>query len=235
MRANDHPRTARGFSRRGLLAAAIMGGAIAAGSMVTVASFRSELARARARLADRSSIIQRRFGAIEYAEAGAGRPVLMIHGTGGGFDQGLTFAERLIERGYSVIAPSRFGYLCSGMPADASPEAQADAFVELLDALRIERIPVLGGSAGARSALAFAIRYPVRCSAIVPIVPTHVPDRPPPPALSPLAAAILDHALKSDFWFWSGLMAARRSMIATVLATDPDLVDRADAHERALI
>lgn len=160
----------------------------------------------------------------------------MIHGTGGGFDQGLTFTERLIERGYRVIAPSRFGYLRSEMPADASPEAQADAFVDLLDALKIGQIPVLGGSAGALSALAFAIRYPGRCSALVPIVPaTHVPDRLPPTALSPLAAAIMDHALKSDFWFWSGLTTARRSMIATVLATDPELVERADAGERGRV
>ena len=33
---------------------------------------------------------------MEYAIAGTGPPVLMIHGTGGGFDQGLAFAEPLV-------------------------------------------------------------------------------------------------------------------------------------------
>lgn len=32
------------------------------------------------------------FGTLEYAVAGSGRPLLMICGTGGGFDQGLGFA-----------------------------------------------------------------------------------------------------------------------------------------------
>jgi len=92
----------------------------------------------------------------------------MIHGTGGGFDQGLHFAQRLAVAGWQVIAPSRFGYLGKPFPADTSSEAQADAFADLLDAMRIERLPVLGGSASALSALQFALRHPRRCSALVP-------------------------------------------------------------------
>jgi pimeloyl-ACP methyl ester carboxylesterase len=58
---------------------------------------------------------------------------MMIHGTGGGFDQGLLFAHRLRESGFQIIAPSRFGYLRSTFPVDASPAHQADVLVELLD------------------------------------------------------------------------------------------------------
>lgn len=75
MRAEEHQLEAvSGISRRGLLAATVIAGAIAAGSLATAFALRAELARARARLVNRSSIIQSRFGALEYAEAGAGRP-----------------------------------------------------------------------------------------------------------------------------------------------------------------
>ena len=47
-----------------------------------------------------------------------------------------------------MIAMSRFGYLRTPMPADASPEAQADAHVCLLDALGIGKTAAMGGSAG---------------------------------------------------------------------------------------
>ena len=62
---------------------------------------------------------------------------------------------------------SRFGYLRTPMPVDASAAAQADAHVCLLDALGIRRAAVMGGSAGAPSALQMAIRHPDRVSALV--------------------------------------------------------------------
>lgn len=77
----------------------------------------------------------------------------MIHGTGGGFDQGLRFADALIAHGVRVIAPSRFGYLRSDFPVNPSLAEQADALASLLDNLGIDRIAVIGGSAGALSAI----------------------------------------------------------------------------------
>jgi pimeloyl-ACP methyl ester carboxylesterase len=61
-----------------------------------------------------------------------------------------------------VIAPSRFGYLGSSMPPNATPAAQADAFAALLDGLDIRQIDVIGFSAGAPSALQLALRHPER-------------------------------------------------------------------------
>jgi 2-hydroxy-6-oxonona-2,4-dienedioate hydrolase len=54
-------------------------------------------------------------------------------------------------------------------PRTPSSENQADAFVDLLDQLGIVRVPAIGGSAGALSAMQFAIRHPDRCSALVVI------------------------------------------------------------------
>jgi pimeloyl-ACP methyl ester carboxylesterase len=130
-------------------------------------AFSAEMARARSRVATGSTVFEGRFGPMEYASAGDRPPCLMIHGTGGGFDQGLSFAAPLVDAGWTVIAPSRFGYLRSAFPEDPSSENQADAFVDLMDELGIARAPVLGGSAGAVSAMQFAIRHPDRCSALV--------------------------------------------------------------------
>ena len=52
------------------------------------------LAAARARVATGSTPSSTRHGAMEYAIAGEGPPILMIHGTGGGFDQGLALRPR---------------------------------------------------------------------------------------------------------------------------------------------
>ena len=90
-----------------------------------------------------SVMITTRCGPIEYQEAGAGTPLLMVHGSGGGHDQGMAFAGNLAQQGVRVIAMSRFGCLRTPMPADVSPAAQADAHVCLLNALGIARAAVM--------------------------------------------------------------------------------------------
>jgi pimeloyl-ACP methyl ester carboxylesterase len=208
--------------------------ALGAASGLAARDFRRALAAARARVEGGSTVIATRAGAMEYAEQGAGPAVLMLHGTGGGFDQGLAFARRLAA-GFRLIAPSRFVYLRSDFPQDASSEAQADALVDLLDALRVERAAVVGGSAGALPALAFAIRHPERTAALVPLVPaTHVPGR-PAPRPSAVSGAIIDWALRSDLLYWAGLHLAEDRMIEALLATDAALVHAAAAPERARV
>ena len=157
----------------------------------------------------------------------------MVHGTGGGFDQRLFFAKRFSEAGYRVIAPSRFGYLRSVFPADPSSENQADAFLDLLDALRIEKIAIAGGSAGALPALAFAIRHPDRCAALLPLIPaSYVPRETSvesvPPAQMPMAMTVL----RSDFLFWLAIVNMPDFLTEALLATKPALVKAADRGEQ---
>jgi pimeloyl-ACP methyl ester carboxylesterase len=229
--------TAQRLSRRsfGKLALAAVAGTALGAAWVRHA-YKADLAAARARIAQGSNVVQTRAGPIEVAVSDGQRPLMMIHGTGGGFDQGLHFAQRLTAAGWSVIAPSRFGYLRSPFPADASSEAQADAFAALLDTLDIERLPVLGGSAGALSALQFALRHPARCTALVPIVPaSFVPTRTATPAPAPWATVAIDTFLSSDFLFWSGLKLAPNTMLVALLATDPAVVAQASAEEQARV
>lgn len=185
--------------------------ALLAGSgAVAGASFRRTMAEARARIApELSELVDTRHGALEYAKAGEGPPVMMLHGTGGGFDQGLYFTRRLL--GWEVIAPPRFGYLRSELPADPGAFAQAEALADLLDRLGIDRIAVAGGSAGAIPALAFALRFPDRTAALIPIVPAaYVPGSPMPAPWTPVQRRVAEAALGSDLLFWAAIRAAAR-------------------------
>jgi 2-hydroxy-6-oxonona-2,4-dienedioate hydrolase len=224
------------MNRRGFLILGLASAAAASAGGATWRAFSAEMARARARVATGSTLFEGRFGAMEYAQAGSGPPCLMIHGTGGGFDQGLAFAASLADTGWTVIAPSRFGYLRSAFPADPSSENQADAFIDLMDELGIARAPVIGGSAGALSAMQFAIRHPERCSALMVIVPAaYAPDHPPARPPNALARAIIERGLRSDFLFWAGMAMAEDSMIGALLATDPVLVHTAVPAEQARV
>jgi 2-hydroxy-6-oxonona-2,4-dienedioate hydrolase len=200
--------------------------------------FDRDITAARVRAAKASVIVATRCGPIEYQEAGAGIPLLMVHGSGGGHDQGMAFAGALTERGIRVVAMSRFGYLQTPMPVNASAAAQADAHVCLLDALGIRQAGVLGGSAGAPSALQMAIDHPDRVSALVLLVPLAYK----PPAitesaapLSPWVENIMMRMLGSDFLFWVALHVARDQVIRVVLATPPELLATASAQERARV
>ena len=200
--------------------------------------FSSDMQRARAHAAQGSVLLQTRCGPIEYQEAGAGVPLLAVHGSGGGHDQGMAFAGGLAKQGIRVIAMSRFGYLRTPMPVDASAAAQADAHVCLLDALGIRQAAVMGGSAGAPSALQMAIRHPDRVSALVLLVP--LAYKPPTqadsaPPLPPWVEHTMMRMIGSDFLFWAALHVARDQVIKVVLATPPELLTTAGAQERARV
>ena len=220
-------------TRRSLLALAVVGAALVGGGGITTLSYATAIRDAERRSSTGSQTISSSVGLLEYADLGQGPPLLMIHGTGGGFDQGLAFAKPLIDRGYRIISPSRFGYLRSDFPDEPSSERQADVLIELIDHLGIEKLPVAGGSAGALPALAFAIRHPDRCSALLSFVPaSYVPGRPATPGPTGLQEAAMNAMLHSDFLFWAALRTIPDMMIGTMLATDPSLVAAAPEDER---
>jgi pimeloyl-ACP methyl ester carboxylesterase len=131
--------------------------------------YQRDLNAARARLgAVNRHVISTQWGAVEYAERGSGEPVLIVHGIFHNCVGGLFSVRDFVGRRF--IAPSRFGYLGSSMPPNATPAAQADAFVALLNALDIDRIDVIGESAGATSALQLALRHPGRVKHLAVLV-----------------------------------------------------------------
>jgi pimeloyl-ACP methyl ester carboxylesterase len=221
-------------SKRGAVGVALGAAGLLAAATPIYASYQAAMRRARARIAA-GRLVQTRCGPIEYAVAGSGPPVLFIHGAGGGFDQGLAFGADLAVAGFQVIAMSRFGYLRTPLPADASAAAQADAHACLLDSLGVPRAAILGGSAGAPSAMQFALRYPERTTALVLAVPAaYAPREDGRPALAVPAGteALFDTALRSDFLFWAASRLARITVVRAVLGTPPEVVERASAGER---
>ena len=226
------------MKRRAARAAAAAGVLIVVSALSIWWRFERDIRSARARSAQGSTMIATRCGPIEVQQAGAGVPLLVVHGSGGGHDQGIAFAGALAQKGIHVIAMSRFGYLRTPMPADASAAAQADAHVCLLDALGIRRAAVMGGSAGAPSAVQMAIRHPDRVSALILLVPltykppTQADSAPPMPAW---VEATMMRLIGSDFLFWVALHVARDQVIKVVLATPPQLLATASPQERARV
>lgn len=213
-----------------------LAGVLVSTLLVAGYAYRRDMALTRAASDGPSRLLESPQGAIEYADTGQGAPVLMIHGSGGGFDQGLAFAKPLMAAGLRVIAPSRFGYLRSTMPRDATPESQADAFAFLLDSAGLDKVVVIGGSAGALSAIQFAIRHPERCRALVLVVPaSHAPDRPAGTNAAPALWPVIEAALGSDPLFWAAIKAAPAFMTRMVLATDPAFLETAGEAERARV
>jgi pimeloyl-ACP methyl ester carboxylesterase len=200
---------------------------------VVYRAYRRDIRKAQARISTGSSIINTKRGLIEYASIGEGVPLIVVHGAGGGFDQALDFAAHLITAGFRCIFVSRFGYLRTSLPADASAEAQADQYASLLDSLNIPEAAILGVSAGGPSALQFAIRYPQRCLALVLLVPaTFAPGRSGiHPSSTQITRLLADTVLKSDFAFWLMIRLARRTAIESILGTPYQVAEHASPAE----
>jgi pimeloyl-ACP methyl ester carboxylesterase len=195
-------------------------------------AYRLDLRRAHERIAAGSHIGETPCGPVEYETAGDGGPaVLAIHGAGGGYDQGLDLADVLIQRGFRVVAPSRFGYLGTPLPVDPSAEAQADAYACLLDALRIPHAVVIGASAGGPSAMQFALRHPRRVDALILLVPAAYPAA-AATRLSPVTQWMTNAMLRSDFLFWLAMRVAHRPLIRVVLGTPLEVYEQASAADR---
>jgi pimeloyl-ACP methyl ester carboxylesterase len=191
-----------------ILIPAILASILVIGIVAVVVRYTREISAAREALDHLGSqVIETACGPIEYARVGAGYPVLVVHGAFGGFDQGLLTAKPAIDAGYQVISISRFGYLRSPLPENASVNMQADAFACLLDALDIQQVAVLTASGGSVSSIRFAARYPQRISALVmisPSAPGSVYVAPPPRAALSM--------ISSDFLYWTLVTYLRPAM-----------------------
>jgi pimeloyl-ACP methyl ester carboxylesterase len=185
-------------------------------------------------LASGSRVAATRHGPVEFAERGRGPAVVVLHGAGGGYDQGLAIASAYGGEGFRWIAPSRFGYLRTPLPADASTAAQADAVADLLDGLGVERVAILAMSGGVPPALQFALRHPARTSALVllssaPYTPLSAAEQ-----RLPLPAWLYQALFASDFPYWVMTRLARPAL-ESVFDVKPEVRDRLPSEERAFV
>jgi pimeloyl-ACP methyl ester carboxylesterase len=221
--------------RRASSFVAFTAGLTAVGATLGFARFRRELSALEARLRANGTLATTASGLVEYADTGHGRPLLAIHGAGGGYDQGVLVAGN-IGAGFRIIAPSRFGYLRTPVPKDFSPAAQADAHAALLDFLHVERCIVLAASAGAPSAIELALRYPDRVSALILLVPrTYHPSQAIGADRSMPSQTVLRLIESSaDFLFWVA-MRVRRGSIVRFLGVPPAVEAAASDEDRAQV
>ncbi|WP_320173071.1 alpha/beta hydrolase [Maridesulfovibrio sp.] len=116
-----------------------------------------------------SQVVDTSVGPVEYADMGEGSVLLSVHGGPGGYDQGLAISECFRLNGFRVIAPSRPGYLGTPLSSGQSLESQADALAAMLDTLGLDKVAVLGASAGGPSTYLLAQNHPDRVSALIEI------------------------------------------------------------------
>ena len=109
---------------------------------------------------------------IGYEQRGDGKPLLLLHGWPDSVRTWDKVADGLTQAGFSTIAPWLRGY---GPTTFLSPETmrsgQTTAFaqdaIDLLDALGIERVTVVGHDWGARAGYVLAALWPERVERLV--------------------------------------------------------------------
>ena len=174
-------------------------------------------------------VIETDCGVTEVAIRGDGEPVLVIHGIAGGFDQGLGILQSSLEEGHRAIVPSRFGYLGTPMPVNATPASQADAYICLLDALQLEKVTVLAYSAGGTSALQMALRYPERVKALI-LTSSAAPSVGKYISLPP--KSVIRLMFGSDFLMW-GITKHFQAVMKPAIGV-PDAYPRTEAQRKII-
>lgn len=221
-------------SHRWRTAALAIMGSLALGTAIVIL-FGNRAAEKRAsKLEAERSLAQTRHGQIEYISWGKGLPVLVIHGAGGGFDQGRLLADAVGGAGFQFVSVSRFGYLGSNLPADPSPAAQAEAFADLLDHLGISGVSILAMSGGVPPALKFAEIYPDRADRMVllssaPFTPftSEIEDR-------PLPNWAYTALMGNDAAYWA-LTKMARGPLRSAFDARPELMVHASPQEQLFV
>jgi len=138
------------------------------GIKITSIRYNSDIRQAYGRLNSyQINSINTEFGQMSYIDEGTGEDVLISHGIFGGYDQGYVSLNNILGEEHRKIAPSRFGYPGSDIPAAPTPENQAKAFIELLDKIDVEKVFIITTSAGGASGIKMAIDFPERVMGLV--------------------------------------------------------------------
>jgi 2-hydroxy-6-oxonona-2,4-dienedioate hydrolase len=210
-------------------------GLLAAAALV-LAAYLWDMNGAYDRVRGKSTVIPSPYGDIEYTEGGSGFPVLVIHGSGGGYDQGELLARAVLGEQFHWIAPSRFGYLRSSFREGATFEDQAHAYAQLLDHLGIKKVSVVTLSHGGPSALLFAVLHPERVATLALISAGVASSATRDQAQANRKGDMLTTIFKYDPLYWAvsklfkrqlmELMGANDAVIAGVTPGQRELVDQ---------
>ena len=104
---------------------------------------------------------------IWYADFGAGAPVILLHGGLGSGDDWENQVSALCERGYRVVLVDSRGHGRSTNDTTAfSYELMASDVLAVMDALKLERVAVVGWSDGAIIGLILAMKHAARVAKV---------------------------------------------------------------------
>jgi len=212
-----------------------IGSAVAVPSVAFAAArYVADMRRAYGRIQGRTAVVPSPYGDIEYATGGSGLPALVIHGSGGGYDQGELVAQAVLGDEFHWIAPSRFGYLRSTFHEGATFAEQAHAYACLLDHLGVEKAAVVALSHGGPSALLFAALHPERVSSLTLIscgvASSDEEDQLQANRRGDLLATIFRH----DLVYWAGAGLFRRRL-TRLMGADDAVVAGLTAEQRELV
>ena len=196
--------------------------ALLAAALLAGAAYMRGIGRAYDRIAGKSTLMASPYGTIEFTQGGSsGSPaVLVIHGSGGGFDQGELIAQAVLGEGWHWIAPSRFGYLRSTLREGASFDDQAHAYAHLLDELGIAKVAVVALSHGGPSALLFALLHPQRVSSLVLVSCGVASSTDPAQGEANRKGDMLTTVFAHDPLYWGASTLLRRQLLALMGADD---------------
>lgn len=179
------------------------------------------------RISNESFLINSLLGPVEYTDTGGeSDPILVLHGGGGGYDQGRYLAKSLSEAGHRVIAMSRPGYLRTPIASGVFPEQQADLAAILLRILGVESAGILAATEAAPVALQLALRHPELVNRIALLSPNVQRPQPVAEGNFPLPAEAILHMVSGDIASW--LLAYRlrwssQRTVETLLHLETDL------------
>lgn len=98
----------------------------------------------------------------EYSVIGDGIPVMVMHGGHSNCYEEFGY-QHLLDHGFKIITPSRAGY---GLSTAASFHDAITRYVKLLDHLGLDRVHLVGISAGGTSAIKLAALFPERINTL---------------------------------------------------------------------
>lgn len=195
-----------------------------------------DMNRAYERVTGKSTVIPSPYGDIEFTEGGSGPDILVIHGSGGGYDQGELIAQAVLGDQFHWITPSRFGYLRSTYHENATFDDQAHAYAYLLDQLGVKKVAVVALSHGGPSALLFAVLHPERVSSLTLISCGVASSAAEDQVQANQKGEMLVTIFKHDSLYWAitklfrrqlmGLMGANDEVIANLTPGQRELVDK---------
>jgi 4,5:9,10-diseco-3-hydroxy-5,9,17-trioxoandrosta-1(10),2-diene-4-oate hydrolase len=163
---------------------------------------------------------------LHYHEAGAGQPLVLLHGSGPGVSAWSNFRGNLsaFAGRFRTILLDMPGFGQSGMPPldRLYPQIAAEATLEFLDALGIEKASLLGNSMGGYAAAEFALTYPDRLERLVLMGPAGLAVNPFNPTDSEGSHRLSDFLADPTR---ANMVAWVETMVADMAVIDDSLID----------